>query len=302
MPASKIRVVINPAAGRQLPILALLNEAFGQRDIDWDVTLTKPGKEQDAVDRALADEPDLLIVYGGDGTVAKVTAALLARKASVPIGIVAGGTANALAEQLESDGPVEDQLEQFAAGEYDPMPFKVGRVNGIVFLSRVSLGVVAGMTSHAERDDKKRLGLLSYAASTLKAGVEAEPQTYTVTLDGGDAQEFEAIGAIVANGWGTGIGRKLSSELTAEHSPQLDVFIVDSLANVADVLANLLLGNGLVDGLTHLTASQVRITTNAPVLIHADGERVGFTPLEAHVEADVIRFAVPRAAAPPTTT
>ena len=299
MPEPRVRVVLNPAAGQETSILALLNDAFGEGD--WDVSLTKADRETEAVDKALADSPSLLLVYGGDGTVARIVDVLLKRRADVPLGILAGGTANALAEQLGCDGPVEDQLKRFAANEFDATPFNVGRVNGRVFLSRASLGVVAGMTSHAEREDKKRLGLLSYAASTFKAGREAEPQRYSVTLDEGETRHFQAIGAIIANGWGTGIGRKLSSELSAERGPQLDVFVVDSLANVADVLTNILMGHGLMDGLTHMVANRVHIATETPVLVHADGEHVGSTPLAAHVDPQMITFAVPHKQEPEQT-
>src|SRR5690606_40656513 len=65
-----------------------------------------------AVDQCLADNPELLLVYGGDGTVARIVDALLNRTSRVPLGILAGGTANALAEQLGCDGPLHDQLQR----------------------------------------------------------------------------------------------------------------------------------------------------------------------------------------------
>ena len=36
-----IHVIINPAAGKDQPVLQTLNSAFKDSDIDWDVSLTK---------------------------------------------------------------------------------------------------------------------------------------------------------------------------------------------------------------------------------------------------------------------
>ena len=70
-----------------------------------------------AVDKALASDPDWLVVYGGDGTVAKVATALLELSSDVPLLPLHGGTANALATQLGVPRPLASNVCRMTPGE-----------------------------------------------------------------------------------------------------------------------------------------------------------------------------------------
>lgn len=286
----KIRVVINPAAGGNHPILSQLNAAFTAHDVDWDVSITKPQSVREALERALEVPLDLLLVCGGDGTVARVAGLLLERQTAPLMGVLPCGTANALAEFLRTDVPLEDALERFALGRYRAITSDVGKIGDAVFLSRVSIGVAAGMTGHVSREEKERLGLLAYALSSLRATRDVETETYLITLDDHEPRRFEAIGCIVANSPGTGIGVELSSELDFRDS-LLDVYVIESLARATNVLSNVVTGGGLMDGLTHLQAQRVRIETATPARIHADGESIGATPCEISIAPGALRLA-----------
>ena len=41
IPYEKIHIVINPAAGKDEPVLNVLNDVFGQYGVDWSVSVTK---------------------------------------------------------------------------------------------------------------------------------------------------------------------------------------------------------------------------------------------------------------------
>ena len=39
--SKRIHVVINPAAGSDEPVLNVINDVFGQYDVDWSISVTK---------------------------------------------------------------------------------------------------------------------------------------------------------------------------------------------------------------------------------------------------------------------
>ena len=65
----KIHVVINPAAGKDEPILNVLNDIFHEHGVDWDVSITKKYGDATVQARAaIARGVTLVAGYGGDGT------------------------------------------------------------------------------------------------------------------------------------------------------------------------------------------------------------------------------------------
>ena len=77
-PYRRIHVVINPASGKDEPILNVLNDVFHQHGVDWDVSLTKKyGDAAAQAKAALADGADLVVGYGGDGTQHELANAVL---------------------------------------------------------------------------------------------------------------------------------------------------------------------------------------------------------------------------------
>src|SRR5512135_2502198 len=96
----RVHVIVNPASGKDQPILHTLNSVFHPAGIDWDIYVTKAGGDA----RRLAQEAvqagaDAVAVYGGDGTVAEVAAGLF--DSEMPVVILPGGTTNATARSLD---------------------------------------------------------------------------------------------------------------------------------------------------------------------------------------------------------
>src|SRR5690606_35490835 len=73
----RVAILINPAAGKERPVLAPINRALTKAGIEWDAYILKPDAETDAVARAVRARPDALWVYGVDGTISRVASALV---------------------------------------------------------------------------------------------------------------------------------------------------------------------------------------------------------------------------------
>ena len=70
VPFKRIHVVINPAAGKNEPILNTLNSVFRDYALKWDVSITQSNDEgQRQAREAVEGGADLVVAYGGDGTI-----------------------------------------------------------------------------------------------------------------------------------------------------------------------------------------------------------------------------------------
>src|SRR5688572_14012985 len=97
--SKRVHVIINPAAGQDRPVLGILNKAFKDAEIDWDVFITKEaGDARRFAEEAVAAKADVVAVYGGDGTVMEVANGV--KNTGVPLAIFPGGTANVMSVEL----------------------------------------------------------------------------------------------------------------------------------------------------------------------------------------------------------
>ncbi len=65
----RVHVVVNPASGKDEPVLNTLNDVFREHGVTWDVSVThRYGDAADQARAAIADGVDLVAAYGGDGT------------------------------------------------------------------------------------------------------------------------------------------------------------------------------------------------------------------------------------------
>ena len=109
----RVHVVINPASGKDEPILNVLNDVFREHDVAWDASVThRYGDAGNQARDAIGDGVDLVVAYGGDGTQhevanAVVTAALTKGR-QVPMGILPGGTGNGFAREVGVPRNVRD--------------------------------------------------------------------------------------------------------------------------------------------------------------------------------------------------
>src|SRR5690606_8096909 len=119
-----------------------------------------------------------IVVYGGDGTVGDVAAGML--DSEVPLAIVPGGTANALAVGLGIDPVLERAVEQIF--ESTPRAIDLGRANDELFILRANMGL--SIETQATREDKERLGLLAYVTASIEVLGNPSNIQFEMTIDG----------------------------------------------------------------------------------------------------------------------
>jgi diacylglycerol kinase (ATP) len=148
----------NPTSGDGSLTRDRLLDALARSDISPRYCSTDDNDYKAALDKAW----DLVVVAGGDGTVAKVARNLADR--SIPIAILPTGTANNVAGSLGLTGDPEDMAAHLRDAERRSLD--IGRATGPWgernFVEAVGLGAVAlAITSHAPKvspEERIRLG------------------------------------------------------------------------------------------------------------------------------------------------
>ena len=115
--------------------------------------------------RAVKDGADLLLLWGGDGTVQRCIDALAG--SNVTIAVLPAGTANLLASNLGIPMDLPGALEVALDGVRRPLD--VGVLNGERFAVMAGAGFDAALMQATDRALKDRLGRLAYVWSGARA-------------------------------------------------------------------------------------------------------------------------------------
>jgi YegS/Rv2252/BmrU family lipid kinase len=285
----RVHVIINPAAGQDRPILGILNTAFQNAGVDWEVFLTKaPGDGRRYAEQAVAAGVDAVAVYGGDGTIMEVASGLIGT--NVPLGIFPGGTANVLSVDLGIPSDLAEACALVCREQCSYRPLDVGRMDDHYFLIRVGLGLEAEMVEGATRELKDRLGTLAYALAALQALREPKVARYTLTLDG-ETVTSEGLTCIIANSGSVGrTGLALAPRISVSDG-LLDVVVLRQadLPALVAVAASIVSGSEPPEPLQHWQARAISVVVDPPQTVQLDGETLG---LRAEVRARVLPGAV----------
>ncbi|WP_099865089.1 diacylglycerol/lipid kinase family protein [Pararhizobium haloflavum] len=198
----KIHAVLNRDGGtfRTMDLDAFCKQAteiFGRQGHDLTcepVSGSQIKRRLEAV--AGRDDVDVMLAGGGDGTIS--TAAGIAWKAGIPLGVVPAGTMNLFARSLKVPLDLEEALEALAGGEV--MNADIGSANGRAFVHQYSLGMQARMVRLRNSFSfKSRLGKIM-ATTRAAAGVILNPPVFKVIIDiDGDLQERKVSAIAVSN-------------------------------------------------------------------------------------------------------
>lgn len=168
----------------------------------WETTAGDPGAA--AARAALATEPALVIVAGGDGTIRAVVEEVHGR--GIPIAVVPVGTGNLLARNLGLMADIETAVHTAWTGSARVIDVGVveltgddGRVWSHRFLVMAGVGLDAKMATGTDSVLKKRIGWLAYADPISKSVMGNEQFWIHYRVDSGRERSVRAHTVIVGN-------------------------------------------------------------------------------------------------------
>ncbi len=168
----------NKSLGGGLPELRRLLADRGVDNPLW-YEVAKSRKAPRQALRAVEQGADLVLLWGGDGTVQRCLDALAG--SDVAVAVIPAGTANLLARNLGIPTDLTRAVDIALDG--DRRPIDLGVINGERFAVMAGAGFDAIMMKEADRGLKDRLGQLAYVWTGTKA-VHARPVQMSIKVDG----------------------------------------------------------------------------------------------------------------------
>lgn len=293
----KVHVIINPASGRNEPILNTLNDVFKEHGIEWNASVTfNAGDGAKHAKDAIAEGVDLVMAYGGDGTQLDVVQGMLHQ--DVPLAILPGGTANALADELGMPPNFEPALRLILEGETVVRNIDVGMAGEHAFLLRFGSGMIATFSEVVDRSLKDRFGVMAYILGGVRAIAnlqEIHHAKYTFTIDG-EKVETEGAACLISNGNAIGaMGIRLSQHISIEDG-KLDVFVLNNDLRTAIGVAGSVVQAEMGDlNLQHWQGKEIIMESDPEQPLYADGENEAFatTPITVRCLAGALKVLTP---------
>jgi YegS/Rv2252/BmrU family lipid kinase len=158
-----------------------------------ETTEDEPGLSQ--TNSLLEDGVDLVISFGGDGTVRACAEAL--RGTGVPLALLTGGTGNLLARNLGIPADLAEAVSVAVRGERRALD--IGSCNGHGFVVMAGIGFDAQMVRDAPESLKSRIGWLAYGVSGLRAVRRAPILQITLTFEDRQVIKTRGVGVLAAN-------------------------------------------------------------------------------------------------------
>ena len=272
----KVVAIINPISGAGADAHAadlrvrLLAEALERRQLGADIHLTQhAGHAHALARRAAADGAQLVIVWGGDGTLNEVGGAILG--SGIVVGLVPAGSGNGLAGALRT--PREPREALACALDGRVRAIDAGVLAGRPFFNIAGIGVDARIAARFNMRAKGTRGRWPYVLIGVREGCRYRSPEYEVELDG-DSMRVRALLIAFANGGEYGNGVRLSA--TAElDDGWLEATVVEERSVVARFWHARYLAYGTADRAPRVTCRQVRhavVRSSAAMEYHVDGE------------------------------
>jgi len=296
----KVLVIINPNSrrGAEADISQGL-ELLESNGFELIKTESKSAKHTSELIDQHANEIDMVIVGGGDGSVSSAAEAIYRHQ--ITLAILPLGTANDLARSLGLPKDLLDVFKIIAANKRRKID--LGSFDGRYFFNAANIGLGTGVTHELTPEIKKRWGVLSYLRAAFAAFKSNQAFRATIIVDG-TQYCVRSIQLAVGNGRFYGGGNII------DESSVIDDGMLKLYSLPPQTLWKLLrtapwLRVGKQRQLEHtFTASgrRIEISTHPRREIYADGEAAGKTPSVFEIIPQAITVIHEEPAGPVTDT
>ena len=202
--AKRMLVIVNPHATttsdrlRHLVVYALQ----GRYDVTA-VDTQRKGHAIDLVAEAARDDYDVVVAFGGDGTVNEAANGLAGT--GTPLTCLPGGSNNVFCKMLGIPNDVVDATEHLLGlpDRWEPRAVDLGVVNGRAFTFAAGMGLDASVVERVDQhpEMKRRFGAWYFtekAVATFLRRYVVKPPRLTVEVDG--EPEFGGVSVFFQNG------------------------------------------------------------------------------------------------------
>lgn len=296
MPTQLAFLIINPVSGLSQPEIVRGRFEAVMQAAGWATQVYQTtGNEvlAEVVQKALAAGASLVVAAGGDGTISEVGSGLA--YTGIPLGVIPCGTWNALAHNLGIPLLLEDALRVLTTAQRR-IKMDTLEVRGRHFLLNVGIGLSAAVIQNTQRQQKRRFGFLAYVWNTLVQLTGLRLHQLRLSIDG---HEFRLTCSelMVVNSSIIGLGELPTILDIHPDDDKVEIIVLraPTIWELAIILFNFLIGRRKdAPGFKSFSATRrISIRTRRPVVVQADGEIIGQTPIEISVHPGAVEVVIP---------
>jgi diacylglycerol kinase (ATP) len=271
-----IAAIINPISGAGAnpnaanERIAFLTSELDRRGLHASIELTaRAGHARELAMRFADAHVDLLIVWGGDGTVNEAGGALVGTNTA--IGLVPAGSGNGLAAALGTSRNAAEAIRRALDGKRRAID--AGVIAGRPFFNIAGIGVDAVIARRFNQRAQGTRGPLPYFIIGVTEGCRYRGEEYDLDLDG-DSRRLRALLIAFANGQEYGVGARLSAAARLDDG-LLNAVVVEDRSILARFWHARHLKAGTPERAPRVIARHVRrasIRRPGTIEFHVDGE------------------------------
>jgi YegS/Rv2252/BmrU family lipid kinase len=247
-------------------------------------------------------EQKIIIAVGGDGTMHEVMNGAVKDNNNITLGFIPGGSGNDFSRgfQIPVD-PVEALQVTLRLARQKGLPIDIGKIsmsdsNEHYFINNMGAGFDAVISYEVNQSrmkailNKLSLGRLVYVYFLLKKLFTYKNSTIDLSIDGRKHIFEKTWFVTVSNQPYYGGGMKISP-VAEPNDGKFDITVVHHLSRwkLLLVFISVFWGKHIhFKEVKTYTGKDVSIHSPTELLVHADGEHIGFTPLNIHLQASAL--------------
>ena len=268
--------IMNPCAGKKKAnkVLAEVLGIFNRAGYRVTVHITAgPGDGEPAVVQ-YAQEMDLVVCCGGDGTFNEVIAGVMKSGKDLPIGYIPAGSTNDFANSLQLSTDILQAARDIVEGEADV--FDVGSFGGRYFSYVASFGAFTHASYATSQSLKNVLGHGAYLLSGITELARIKREHLKFELPGGRVVEDDFIFGAISNSTSVGGILTLAPDRVDMTDGEFELLLIrmpHSLAELSKCVMGLLQQKYDSPLITFLSATSVEVTAPEGMPWTLDGER-----------------------------
>ncbi len=293
--SSSFQFIINPSAGqgKYKQIIQFIHKVLSDSGAKYDIKVLEHRGEALSLAKKTAEDHDVVVAVGGDGTVNEVFSGILGTQAI--FGIIPAGTGNGFARALDLPLNLEQACQVLVEGcakEID-----VGMANGRYFLGTAGVGFDALIAKFAGEKLGPLRGMWLYFFAGALMFYRYKPPLVNVEIDS-EMVKVTPLVIAIANTRIYG-GKALIAPDAEPDDGLLDVCVIQDMSAFRLVrhLPKLFTGRHVnLPDVTMHKGKEIVVNSPEPIPLHVDGEAAGsYVRVEFTILPKAIRVMVPRA-------
>ena len=288
----RILLIVNPCSGKQAAKrhLADIIDIFNRADYAVLTHLTACVADGEAAVLRYADQVDMVVCCGGDGTFNETVSGVLKSGKDLPIGYIPAGSTNDFAASLNLSTDLLQAARDIVEGT--PQQVDVGSFDGRYFSYVASFGAFTKASYATSQSLKNVLGHAAYILSGVKELFNIKSVPLRLELADGTVIEDSFLFGAVSNSTSMGGILSLSPDQVDMSDGQLELMLVReprSMLELTQCVQAIYKHTYQCDMITFLSTSGIRITTQELLDWTLDGEQ---EPGKNQIAIDCVQRAI----------